>query len=154
MTFRTPSIQTHTHTQTDPMTWNCFDFISVSGQKVPPFNLEVCIHLECDDIQIGGQVVTFLSLCLHGTLLFLDNHEVGDSRLLQMLVTVYQCAWYHIPEDWSLHRYSCENLKICSCTFPWPFEFLVCSLLSSWCLPLPTFSIWISIASLINFCKF
>jgi hypothetical protein len=46
------------------MTWNCFDFIPVNGQKVPPFSLEVCIHLECDDIQIGGQVVTFLSLCL------------------------------------------------------------------------------------------
>ena len=145
----------HIHTHTD---WSndleLFRFYTSEWTKGPPFqswSLHSFGMWWYSDWWTGSDIFEPLS---HGTLLFLDNHEVGDSRLLQMLVTVYQSAWYHVPEDRSLHHYSCENLKICCCTFPWSFEFLVCSLLSSWCLPLPTFSIWISIASLINFCEF
>jgi len=51
-------------------------------KKSPLFNLEDCIHVECDDIQIGGQVVTYWSPHLQGTTFFLDSRENGDSRYL------------------------------------------------------------------------
>ena len=29
----------------------------------------------------------------------------------QTLLTIYQSAWHHIPQEWNLHQHCCENLK-------------------------------------------
>jgi len=85
-------------------------------EKSPIFNLEDCIHLECDDIQIGGQIVTFWILHLQGTTFILDSCEIGDSRFLPDVGNCVAIGLASYP--------SCENLKICSRTLPSPFEFL------------------------------
>jgi hypothetical protein len=46
---------------------------------------------------------------------------VGGSRLSNMLVTIYQTTWCHIPEDSNHHHHCLENLKFQTVYFCWTF---------------------------------
>jgi hypothetical protein len=57
-------------------------------KKSPFLNLRDYINLEYDATEVGGWLLTFWSFCLQGIPLFMFKLEVGENRLLKMLVTV------------------------------------------------------------------